>query len=317
MSAGLDDGRVEQVTSGRDRGAGHPCHRRRDHRLRPHRRPVRARPHRGRPRSPPPRPAPATGRPPSWRSRPSAAHEVNRVEQRPDEVAQGRQGRAPARASTTPRARIERVGRAGVGQLRRQPQGGARGQHRRRAHRGRPSCALLPASTWSPTATPGCRPVSSRWVTPSGYEIFDTVDVEELARDAARQAVSKLSARPAPSGTMPVVIKHGSGGVLFHEACGHGLEADHIAKGASVYTGKTGELGGVAAGDARRRRHDGRRVGHARRSTTRATPRSATCSSRTACSPTTCGTTCGPARRAGPPSGNGRRQSYCTCRWCG
>ncbi len=75
-----------------------------------------------------------------------------------------------------------------------------------------------------------------------GFEIFDTVDVEELARDAARQAITKLEARPAPSGSMPVVIKHGTGGVLFHEACGHGLEADHVAKGASVYKGKTGQL---------------------------------------------------------------------------
>ena len=75
-----------------------------------------------------------------------------------------------------------------------------------------------------------------------GFEIFDTVDVEELARDAARQALTKLNARPAPSGSMPVVIKQGTGGVLFHEACGHGLEADLVGKGASVYTGKTGEL---------------------------------------------------------------------------
>ncbi len=75
-----------------------------------------------------------------------------------------------------------------------------------------------------------------------GFEIFDTVDVEELARDAARQAVTKLGARPAPSGSMPVVIKHGTGGVLFHEACGHGLEADLVGKGASVYQGKTGQV---------------------------------------------------------------------------
>jgi TldD protein len=75
-----------------------------------------------------------------------------------------------------------------------------------------------------------------------GFEMFDTVDVEELARDAARQAITKLSARPAPSGALPVVIKRGSGGVLFHEACGHGLEADLVGKGASVYRGKTGEL---------------------------------------------------------------------------
>ncbi len=80
-----------------------------------------------------------------------------------------------------------------------------------------------------------------------GWEVFDPssdlyVDVEELARDAARQALVKLKARPAPSGAMPVVIKNGTGGVLFHEACGHGLEADHIQKGASVYAGKVGEL---------------------------------------------------------------------------
>ena len=75
-----------------------------------------------------------------------------------------------------------------------------------------------------------------------GFELFDTIDVDELAREAARIAVTKLRARPAPSGAMPVVIKRGSGGVLFHEACGHGLEADLVAKGGSVYRGKQGEL---------------------------------------------------------------------------
>ena len=75
-----------------------------------------------------------------------------------------------------------------------------------------------------------------------GFELFNQVDVEDLARDAARIAITKLNARPAPSGALPVVIKQGSGGVLFHEACGHGLEADLIAKGGSVYRGKQGEL---------------------------------------------------------------------------
>lgn len=74
-----------------------------------------------------------------------------------------------------------------------------------------------------------------------GFEVFDRYDVEELARRAARQALTKLSARPAPSGSLPVVIKAGSGGVLFHEACGHGLEADLVAKSASVFRGRVGE----------------------------------------------------------------------------
>jgi TldD protein len=74
-----------------------------------------------------------------------------------------------------------------------------------------------------------------------GFELFDQHDVEELARRAARRALTKLNARPAPSGSLPVVIRRGSGGVLFHEACGHGLEADLVGKGASVFKGRVGE----------------------------------------------------------------------------
>ena len=74
-----------------------------------------------------------------------------------------------------------------------------------------------------------------------GFELFDRYDVEELARRAARRALTKLAARPAPSGAMPVVIKSGGGGVLFHEACGHGLEADLVGKNASVFAGRRGE----------------------------------------------------------------------------
>lgn len=73
-----------------------------------------------------------------------------------------------------------------------------------------------------------------------GFELFERYDVEEIARRAATRALVKLDARPAPSGSMPVVIKAGSGGVLFHEACGHGLEADLVSKGASVYQGRVG-----------------------------------------------------------------------------
>ncbi len=76
---------------------------------------------------------------------------------------------------------------------------------------------------------------------PIGFELFDEVDVQELARTAARRAITKLRARPAPSGAMPVVIGRGGGGVLFHEACGHGLEADLVNKQASVFAGRRGE----------------------------------------------------------------------------
>ena len=75
-----------------------------------------------------------------------------------------------------------------------------------------------------------------------GFELFDLYDVEELARNAADRALTKLNARPAPSGQMPVVIGSGGGGVLFHEACGHGLEADLVGKSASVFKGRVGEL---------------------------------------------------------------------------
>ncbi len=75
----------------------------------------------------------------------------------------------------------------------------------------------------------------------AGFELFDLYDVEDMARRAAQRALTKLTAQPAPSGTMPVVVGPGGGGVLFHEACGHGLEADLVAKSASVFAGRVGE----------------------------------------------------------------------------
>ncbi len=76
----------------------------------------------------------------------------------------------------------------------------------------------------------------------AGFEIFDEFSVAEVAKEASRIALSKLNAKPAPSGTLPIVIKSGTGGILFHEACGHGLEADHILKDSSVYTNRVGEI---------------------------------------------------------------------------
>lgn len=75
----------------------------------------------------------------------------------------------------------------------------------------------------------------------AGFELFDEYDVSDLADRAARRALTKLAARPAPSGEVPVIIGPGGGGVMFHEACGHGLEADLVAKGASVFAGRIGE----------------------------------------------------------------------------
>ncbi len=74
-----------------------------------------------------------------------------------------------------------------------------------------------------------------------GYEFYDTLNIEDLAREASRSAVTMLKAKPCPSGKMPVVIDNGFGGVIFHEACGHGLEAIKIARGDSVFAGKLGE----------------------------------------------------------------------------
>ena len=74
-----------------------------------------------------------------------------------------------------------------------------------------------------------------------GFEFFDEHPPEEIARIAAARAVSKLDARPAPSGKLPVVLRKGAGGVLFHEACGHGLESDLIKRDASVFRGLIGE----------------------------------------------------------------------------
>ena len=75
----------------------------------------------------------------------------------------------------------------------------------------------------------------------AGLELLDRHPPEDVGRQAAERAVLMLDAKPAPAEDMTVVLAPGSGGVLFHEACGHGMEADIVAKGASVYRGRQGE----------------------------------------------------------------------------
>lgn len=70
---------------------------------------------------------------------------------------------------------------------------------------------------------------------------FEGWDAEAFAKDTAKKALQNLRAVYAPAGEIPVVIDNAFGGVIFHEACGHGLETTSVARGASVFCGKLGE----------------------------------------------------------------------------
>lgn len=74
-----------------------------------------------------------------------------------------------------------------------------------------------------------------------GFEFVKNLDVEGLSKEASRIAVNMLHAEECPSGKMPVIIENGFGGVIFHEACGHGLEASSVAKGNSIFANKIGQ----------------------------------------------------------------------------
>lgn len=76
-----------------------------------------------------------------------------------------------------------------------------------------------------------------------GVEFFENPDTspEAIGSACARRVLTLLTARPAPAGTMPVVIASEAGGTMIHEAVGHGLEADLACNGMSVYQGKIGQ----------------------------------------------------------------------------
>jgi TldD protein len=75
----------------------------------------------------------------------------------------------------------------------------------------------------------------------AGTELIDANPPAATAEVAARRAITMLDAAPAPAGETAVVLAPGMGGVLFHEAVGHPLEADIVDKEASVYRGRVGE----------------------------------------------------------------------------
>ncbi len=75
-----------------------------------------------------------------------------------------------------------------------------------------------------------------------GFEIFDNlIDPAKVGETAAKQAITMLHAPICPAGFMPVVIDNGFGGVIFHEACGHSLEATSVSIGVSEFAGKLGQ----------------------------------------------------------------------------
>ncbi len=75
----------------------------------------------------------------------------------------------------------------------------------------------------------------------AGFEFIQGLDLKAQGREAARIAVTMLHAGKCPAGKMTVVMDNAFGGVVFHEACGHALEATSVGLGNSVFCGKLGQ----------------------------------------------------------------------------
>ena len=70
----------------------------------------------------------------------------------------------------------------------------------------------------------------------------EQIDIRAITRNVVRIALQNLGAKECPSGVMPVIVGNGWGGVLFHESCGHPLEASAVSRGLSCFSGKEGEM---------------------------------------------------------------------------
>ena len=262
-SATFDDGKVEELRSGREPRRRRPGRARRDHRVRAHRRSLRDGSRRGRRRPRPPR------------------------------RSAGGPGRAIVAADAPRRAAAARGRDAARGRWRRRARSScSTGPTTRRAPRATPirqvtaSYADGAGGSSSPTPTV-CSPRTTRcarasWSTASRRRHRDA-DRHGGARAHGRLRVLRraparghradrrgralsASSTPGPrrAARCPVVLKRGAGGVLFHEACGHGLEADLVDRDASVFRGRVGEQVASPRRHAGRRRHARPRVGRVR-----------------------------------------------------
>jgi TldD protein len=172
--------------------------------------------------------------------RPLQAHEARPmpIERRPEEVPAERKAELLRELDERARAKGEEIAQltASYGEARREvtianSDGLFTGDDRTRVRIGVQAVARRDGTVETGAETLGAH---------RGFELLED-DPGQIAEQAAAKALTLLDAVPAPSGSMPVVVGGGFGGVLFHEMTGHGLEADHIQKGASVYVGKLGE----------------------------------------------------------------------------
>ena len=301
-AARLDDGRVEDLASGRERGAGIRVVVGRDHRLRPHRatcpRPGCA----ARPRRPPPRPAGrgrrARGRPAAGCRRPPPNDVIQSCPRRwprpprwtllrrADEAARGAGGaiRQVSAVYGDSRRRILVANSEGVlasdDQVKTRFAVSLRGQRRHR-HADRPGVGRRHRRLRA------VRPLRRRGAGPA-------------AASAGRS--TKLAARPAPSGTLPGGDQAGQ----RRRALPRGVRPRPRGRPHRQGRRRSSPGGSASWWPARwspwSTTAPWAPSGGRSPSTTRAIRPGATSSSRTACSPTTCGTGCGPARRAGPSS---------------
>lgn len=77
-------------------------------------------------------------------------------------------------------------------------------------------------------------------------DLLDEINYDEVINNLIKEGLDKLYAKPCIGGEMPVIIENGFGGVIFHEACGHAMEATSVADGISVLSH---DLGNKIAGE--------------------------------------------------------------------